>query len=123
MWTSAEQVPSLHGVAPRYLKVVTSSNVWPFMLISALMLFMLLVMILLFFCADFHSICRCSVYESIGEVLEFTLAAALKVDVGKVVGCIWAFHKMAINAWWSWSVSCMIISGNKLNRMGESMNP
>ena len=31
--TSAEQVPSLHRVAPRYLKQVTSSNFWPFMLI------------------------------------------------------------------------------------------
>ena len=48
VWTSAEQVPSLHGVAPRYLKVVTSSNVWPFMQISALMLFVLLVLLLLF---------------------------------------------------------------------------
>ena len=47
MWTSAEQVPSLHKVAPRYLKLVTSSSFWLFMLISALMLFVLLVMILL----------------------------------------------------------------------------
>ena len=46
--TSAEQVSSLHRVAPRYLKLVTSSNFWPFLLISALMLFVLLVMILLF---------------------------------------------------------------------------
>ena len=48
MQTSAEQVPSLHRVAPRYLKLVTSSNFIPFMLISALMLFVLLVLILLF---------------------------------------------------------------------------
>ena len=41
----AEQMPSLHGVAPRYLKLVTSSNFWPFMQISALMLFVLLVTI------------------------------------------------------------------------------
>ena len=26
IWTSAEQVPFLHKVAPRYLKLVTSSN-------------------------------------------------------------------------------------------------
>ena len=43
--TSAEQVPSLHRVAPRYFKLVTPSNLWPFMLISALMLFVLLVII------------------------------------------------------------------------------
>ena len=78
---TSEQVPSLHWVAPKYLELVTSSNVWPFMLISALMLFMLLVMILLFFCADFHSICRCSVYESVGEVLKSTIVAAHKTDV------------------------------------------
>ena len=48
MQNFAEQVPSLHRVAPRYLKLVTSSNFWPFMVISTLMLFVLLVMILLF---------------------------------------------------------------------------
>ena len=48
MQTSAEQVPSLHRVAPWYLKPVTSSNFWLFMLMSALALFMLLVIILLF---------------------------------------------------------------------------
>ena len=47
MRTSAEQVPSLHRVAPRYLKLV-ASYFWLLMLIPALMLFVLLVMILLF---------------------------------------------------------------------------
>ena len=32
MRTHAERVSSLHRVAPRYLKLVTSSNFWPFML-------------------------------------------------------------------------------------------
>ena len=79
MRTSAEQVSSLHRVAPRYLKLVTSSNFWPFMLISALMLFVLLVMILLF--SVLTSVCRYPIYESVGEVLKFTLAAAHKIDV------------------------------------------
>ena len=50
MQTSAEQVPSLHRVAPRYLKLDSFSNFWPFMLIliAALMLFVLLVMIVVF---------------------------------------------------------------------------
>ena len=44
--TSPEQLPSLHRVAPSYLKLVTFSNFWPLMLKSALMiLFVLLVMI------------------------------------------------------------------------------
>ena len=34
MWISAEQVQALHRVAPRYLELITSSNLWPFMLIS-----------------------------------------------------------------------------------------
>ena len=48
MWASAKQVPSLQRVVPRYMKLVTSSNFWPFALISALMLFVLLVMLLPF---------------------------------------------------------------------------
>ena len=45
---SAEQVPSLHSGAARYLELVTPSNFWPFMLISALVSVVLLVMTLLF---------------------------------------------------------------------------
>ena len=35
MQTSAEQAQSSHRIAPSYLKLVTSSNSWPLMLISA----------------------------------------------------------------------------------------
>ena len=45
MRISAEQVPSLYRISLRYLKLVTSYTVCPFMLISALMLFALLVII------------------------------------------------------------------------------
>ena len=45
MRTSAEWV---HRIAPRCFKLVTSCNFWPFMLKSALMLFVLLVMIFVF---------------------------------------------------------------------------
>ena len=48
MRTSAAQVPFWHRVAPRYLKLVTSSNFWPFLLIPALTLFVLLVTTSLF---------------------------------------------------------------------------
>ena len=50
MRTSAEQVPFLHRIVPRYLKRVTFSNFWPFMLMTAQMFFVLLVVILLFLC-------------------------------------------------------------------------
>ena len=33
------------------------------------------------FCADFHSIRRCSVFEFIGEILKPTIPAAHKIDV------------------------------------------
>ena len=71
--TSAKQMPFSHRVAHRYLKLVASSIFWPFML-SALTLFVLLVMILLFFV-------RCSVSESVAEVLKFTIATAHKIDI------------------------------------------
>ena len=48
MGTFADQVPFSHSVAPRYWKLVISSNFWPFIVISALALLVLLVMILLF---------------------------------------------------------------------------
>ena len=71
MRTSAEQLPTLHRVAPRHLKVVTS-NFWPLMVISALMLFVLLVMILLFSVLTSIQYAGACVCESIGEVLKFT---------------------------------------------------
>ena len=80
MRTSAEQMPPLHRVAPSYSKLVTSST---FMLIFALMSFYAAGRNLALFCADFHSIWLCSVHESIGEVLKFTIAATNKIDVSK----------------------------------------
>ena len=32
------------------------------------------------FCTDFHSTCRCSVYESVGEVLRFNIPSSYKID-------------------------------------------
>ena len=48
MRTFAKQVPSLHRVAPRYLKLINSSIFWSFMLIPVLMSFVLLAITLLF---------------------------------------------------------------------------
>ena len=48
MRISAVQVPSLHRVAPRYLKLVTRFSFLPFTLLSALMSFVPLVTIFLF---------------------------------------------------------------------------
>ena len=33
------------------------------------------------FCAGFRSICRCSAYKSVGEVLKFTVAVAHSMDI------------------------------------------
>ena len=72
----------------------TSSNFRPFMLISSLMLFVLLVHANIFtdvvlvvghdlplVCGVFHFICRCSFYASVGVVLKFTVAAARNSNV------------------------------------------
>ena len=65
----------MHRVALRYLKIVTSSNLWPFMVIFALMLFVLLFVILFF--SVLTSIPYTVVLStSLGEVLKFTIAAA-----------------------------------------------
>ena len=61
-------------------KLVTSSNFWPFMLIFARMLFVLLVMSLLF--SMLTSISRVlALSTSLSEVLKFTIAAAKEIDV------------------------------------------
>ena len=73
-------LPSFKSVTPRYLKLITSSNFWPFLLKSAVVV-RAIGYDLTLFCADFHSISCCSVYESVGEVLKLTIAAARKVDV------------------------------------------
>ena len=41
------------------------------------------------FCADFHSICRCSVYDSVGEVLKFTTNRRLLMDFSPVEMDVW----------------------------------
>ena len=56
------------------------------------------------FCADFHFICRCSVYESVGEVLKFIIAATHYIDV---VGRSYVSYEpvlLEMDTWRSWSV-------------------
>ena len=78
---TSERMPFLYRVASKYLELVTSSNFWPFMLIICTDVARAVGRDLALFCADFHSICRRSIYESVGEVLKFIVAAAHKVDV------------------------------------------
>ena len=122
MWTSAEQVPSLHKVAPRYSKLVTSSDLWLFT-ISALMLFMLLVIILLF-----------SVLTSIPNAVALSTRLMVRSWSSSLLP---PFRLMSsenrrlhmgltlikMDVWWSWRTSCRICSRTKLNGMGESKNP
>ena len=72
MQTSAEQAPSVHRVVARYLKLAFHANICPDVVHAGSH-------DLAVFCADFHSVCRCCVYESVDEVLEFTIAAAHKM--------------------------------------------
>ena len=123
MRSSAEQVPSLHRDALRYLKLVTSAN-WNWspllILISALMLFVLLVMILLFSVLTFFPYV---VALSMTMLVRSWRAAAHRIDAFGNHRLQMGLPPMEIAVWWSWSVSCMIFSRKKLNSMGESEHP
>ena len=120
MWTSAEQVPSLHRVAPRYLQLVTSSKFWPFMLISALMLFVLLTTILLF------SVLTAIQYSDAlsTRLLVRSWSSSLLPPIRSTSIANRRSHMglppMEMDVC---SISCMLFSTNKLNRMGESKHP
>ena len=120
MRTSAEQVPPLYRDFPMHLKLVTSSDFWPFMLISARMLLVLSVMILLF-----------CVLTSIPYAVALSTSLLVKPWSLPLLppkrsmslanrGLHMGLPPMEMDVWWPWGVSCMIISMNKLNRMGES---
>ena len=80
MQASAEQMSSLHRVAQvletghlLYLPAV-HANTCPHVVRAV-------GHDLALFCADFHSICCCSVYESVVEVPKVTIVDAHKIDV------------------------------------------
>ena len=79
MWASAEQVPSLHRIAPRHSTLVTSANFWPFVLIICLGVVCVVGHDSVLFCADFHSVCCFSIYESFGEFLKFTITVTHEI--------------------------------------------
>ena len=76
----------MHRVAPRFLKLVTSTNFWLFMLISALILFVLLVMILLFSVQTSipYTIALSMSLLPVGEILKFSAAAHMINVVNKL---------------------------------------
>ena len=106
MRNSAEQVPFSHGVDPgRDWKPVASSNGWSFVPVYDLMSVIRAVgHDLALFSADFHSVYRCSIYESVGEVLKFTTAAARTIDVvgESRVACVRGCGQ------WRWMVGCFL---------------
>ena len=117
MRTSAEQVPSLHRVAPRYLKLAeilaVKANICTDVIRSV-------GHDLTLFSADFHSVCRCSV----SSLLVRSWSSPLQPPIRSTSSANHRLHMSLapkeMDVWWSWSVSCKIFSGNKLNRMGES---
>ena len=138
MRTSAPRVPSLHRIVPRYLKLVTSSKFWPFMLISALMLFVLLVMILLFSVLTLFMPLFClrvcwwvltsthAVVLSMGLLVRSWSSSLLppirSMSVDRRLHMI--LPPVEMEVWWYWNVSCMILSRNRWTRwMGESKHP
>ena len=71
----------MHRFAPKYLKLVTSSNFWPFMLIFAVMMFVLLVMILLFSVLTSIPYAVALSISLLVRSWKFSIAAARKIDV------------------------------------------
>ena len=123
MRTSTEQVSSLHRVSPRYLKLVTSSNLLPVPLIFALMLFVLLVAILLF-----------SVLTSIPYAVDLSTSllarswsSSLLPPIRSMSSANRTLHMslppVEMDVWWSCRVFCMTIYRNRLDRMIESKHP
>ena len=93
MWIYAVQVPSLHrdfskvletGHLPKLPNV--HANICTNVVHTVGHNFALV-------CVDFHSTCPCSVYESVGKVLRF-IVAAVKIDA---VGDSWAVYEPATN--------------------------
>ena len=112
-----------HRVVPRYLKLLTSSNFSLFRLTPALMSFVLSIAILLF---SVLSSISCAVALSPSLLVtpwksillppvRSTSSANYRLDM--------ALPPMGMDVWWSRSVSHMMSSRNKLNRMGESRHP
>ena len=96
MRTSAEQVPSLHRVAPRYLILVTSSSFWPFVLVRAVSH-----NILLFFVLTSIPLIRLRV----GEVLNLSspLLTLLRWISEANRGLHMDLPPMEMDVWWSWN--------------------
>ena len=82
-----------HRVAPRYLKLVAISNFLPFNADKKYLHCLCLAL----FCADFHPICCCSVYASVGEVLKFTSNRRLLMDLSTVEMDVWGYG--VFSAW------------------------
>ena len=62
---------------------------------------------------------RCFVYESVGEVLTFTVTVTCKTDIIGNRRLRMGRQQMEMDMWWSCSVSSMIVSMNKLNSRPE----
>ena len=117
MWIFAEKVPPLHRVAPRNLEPVTSYNWWPFLVISALMLFLVLIILLV------------SVLTSIPYALALSTDLLVRTWSSQLLPPIRSISSanrrlqigvliMETSVWWSWDVSCMNFSGTKMDRKG-----
>ena len=88
VWISAEQVPSVQRVAPRYLKLRAGhTNIFTDVAHAV-------GHELALFCADFHSIHPFSVYESVAEVAEVAYGPATKGDECVVVTECFPHHPL-----------------------------
>ena len=120
---SAVERPSFVSVAPRYLKAITTSSCWPFMLICSAVLSPLLTMTLLFSLlismpysrALFDNLSVSSCNSSLFPPIRSMSSANLRLEIIR--------PSMEIVDLKLCNVSLMIFSKYKLKRIGERRQP
>ena len=120
---SVLQVPSFVRVVPNYLKLVTSSRFLLSIMMLTLALFVLFTITL-----DFIVLISIPYAPAVATSLLVSSCSSLLLPAMRSI--LSAKHKLQIGlppmeivVVWSWRVSCMILSQNKLKSVGESMHP
>ncbi len=120
---SAVQELSLDNVAPRYLNPSTSSSLCPLMMMLLVVSLMLLTMTL-----DFSVLISMAYAPAlstsflVSSCSSWLLPAKRSISSANLRLHI-ALPLMEMDVWWSWRVSSIICSRNRLKSIGDSKHP
>ncbi|KAH3860041.1 hypothetical protein DPMN_022934 [Dreissena polymorpha] len=112
--TSAVLVPALERNSPKNVKLVTSASFSPFMVMSALVLFVLYTMIF-----DFSRLTSIQFAPALSK----SMLVSMKLMSFENLKLGMDLPLMEIYVSWSRRVTCIICSRNILNTAGESRHP